>query len=117
MRRTTNGSVFREIVPLEPPRACTDQSQWLLTFLDQRQLKAYKPDVNISDPKERRAANEVTATHWCAGDQMKLWSSSRCEPADSQANDDLKKALKTEFGINVIVSRPTQRSIVIGTEM
>ena len=35
-------------------------------------LRAYKGDVSVSDPKQRRPANEVS--NWCTGDALKLWS-------------------------------------------
>jgi len=35
-------------------------------------LKAYRPDISVHDPKQRRAGNEVS--DWCRGEALKLWS-------------------------------------------
>ncbi len=40
--------------------------------LAQRGIKAYSPNISVSDPKQRKAANEVK--DWCRGEGLKLWS-------------------------------------------
>ncbi len=70
--RTENGSsVQREVEPFVPQR-CPADAQWLKDVLQANGLKAYKPSISVTDPKQRRPANEVR--DYCSGDNFKLWS-------------------------------------------
>lgn len=51
---------------------CPADYSWLQQQLATRNLKAYKADISVHDPKQRKVANEVS--DWCAGDAYKLWS-------------------------------------------
>ena len=51
---------------------CSEDMAWLATALSARGIKAYLPSISVSDPKNRKPANEVT--DWCAGEGFKLWS-------------------------------------------
>ena len=49
-------------------------------------LRAYKGDVSVSDPKQRRPANEVS--NWCTSDALKLWSVSENKYVPGLASDE-----------------------------
>ena len=55
-------------------RRCTEDHAWLQSALAQRGVKAYLPNISVTDPKQRKPANEVT--DWCEGEGFKLWSTS-----------------------------------------
>ena len=51
---------------------CSDDHRWLHDALAQRGLKAYLPSISVTDPKNRKPANEVS--DWCKNEGFKLWS-------------------------------------------
>lgn len=70
--KTANGSSYQ--VPAEQlePIQCPTDMAWLRDVLKQSGLKAYRPDISVNDPKQRRTGNEVQ--DWCRGEALKLWS-------------------------------------------
>lgn len=94
--KTANGSSYQ--VPAEQlePIQCPTDMAWLRDVLkvirphlpplphechsncispriaQQSGLKAYRPDISVNDPKQRRTGNEVQ--DWCRGEALKLWS-------------------------------------------
>jgi len=58
---------------------CAAETSWLLSYLQDRELKAYEPHVNIHNPRLRRAGLELK--HWCPGDPVThVWSTTRRAP-------------------------------------
>jgi len=77
-RKTENGSTYRVPVPSEDiGTGCADDMKWLQGVLMSRGLKAYRADISVRDPKQRRPSNEVT--DWCKGAPLKLWNTNTRE--------------------------------------
>ena len=51
---------------------CSADHAWLQEQLAARGIKAYLPTISVTDPKQRKPANEVV--DWCAGEGIKMWS-------------------------------------------
>lgn len=73
--KASNGSSYR----LEYERSsirCPRDMEWLSEQLKLHNLKAYSPDISVTDPKNRKSANELK--DWCRYDGLysvcKLWS-------------------------------------------
>ena len=56
---------------------CPEDMLWLREMLQKENLKAYNSSISVSDPKNRKSANEVI--DWCKTDgfNFKLWSISK----------------------------------------
>ena len=50
-------------------------------WLSSCSVKAYSSHVNLFDPKQRRASNQID--HWCYGDRVKLWDALDRRPLPS----------------------------------
>jgi len=87
--RTNNGSVMQaEVAPAQPLR-CPEDHRWLQGVLASHNFKAFSPQTSVTDPKQRRSANELH--DYCAGDHMKLWSATDRGPVESlQAYDGVR---------------------------
>jgi len=58
--QTSNGGRERREVEAAIALRCPTDHMWLLGVLKQNGLVAYNPTISVTDPKQRRLANEVS---------------------------------------------------------
>lgn len=76
---------------------CAAETSWLLSYLHDRELKAYEPNINIHNPRLRRAGMELK--QWCPGDPIThVWSTRRRAPLNWQESRRLNHELDALAG-------------------